>query len=313
MIENPIHQADDGGADAALWSAVERRDPRADGQFVYSVRSTGVYCRPVCRGRLPLRRNVSFHASPIAAEEAGFRPCKRCRPDLSADAQPNWDQIEVSLNRDGYAVLSNIVSARDCARLIAAYDEPERYRSKVVMARHGFGQGEYQYFRYPLPDRITDLRAGLYPPLAAIANRWAAALGQPTTFPTDHPGYLERCHAAGQTKPTPLVLKYGRGDHNRLHQDLYGEHVFPLQATCLLSRPGRDFTGGEFVLSEQRPRQQTRVEVAPVERGDLIVFPVNTRPVHGARGVYRATMRHGVSRVRTGTRFALGIIFHDAA
>ncbi|MCG8443004.1 MAG: 2OG-Fe(II) oxygenase, partial [Caulobacterales bacterium] len=187
------------------------------------------------------------------------------------------------------------------------------FRSRVVMARHGFGEGEYQYFAYPLPERVAALRAALYPPLAAIANGWRETLGEEGRFPSDHAAFLARRHGAGQRRATPLLLTYGPGDHNRLHQDLYGEHVFPLQAAVLLSRPGRDFTGGEFVLAEQRPRQQTRVEVVPLERGDAVIFPVRHRPVAGARGPYRATMRHGVSRVRSGQRRVLGIIFHDAA
>jgi hypothetical protein len=183
----------------------------------------------------------------------------------------------------------------------------------VVMSRHGFGRGEYRYLAYPHPDLVADLRAGLYPPLAAIANRWNATLGVAASFPADHADFLARCAAAGQTRPTPLLLRYGPGDYNCLHQDLYGEHVFPLQVAILLSEPDRDFTGGEFVLTEQRPRLQSRVEVVPLRQGDAVVFPVHHRPVHGARGPTRVNLRHGVSRLRSGHRHTLGVIFHDAA
>jgi hypothetical protein len=180
------------------------------------------------------------------------------------------------------------------------------------MARHGFGRGEYKYFAYPLPARIAALRTALYPPLAAIANRWNAAMGIAVAFPDEHRVFLERCHAAGQTKPTPLLLQYGPGDYNCLHQDLYGEHVFPLQVAILLSTPGTDFSGGEFVLTEQRPRMQSRAEVVPLRQGEAVIFPVHHRPVQGTRGIYRVTMRHGVSRLRSGQRHTVGIIFHDA-
>jgi hypothetical protein len=180
------------------------------------------------------------------------------------------------------------------------------------MGRHGFGRGEYRYYAYPLPDLVATLRQGLYPPLAAIANRWNATLGEPVRYPPDHADYLARCHAAGQTRPTPLVLRYGEGDYNCLHQDLYGAEVFPLQVAVLLSEPGRDFTGGEFVLTEQRPRMQSRAEVAPLTQGDALIFPVHHRPVTGSRGPYRVNLRHGVSRLRSGRRHTLGVIFHDA-
>jgi uncharacterized protein len=225
----------------------------------------------------------------------------------------NWDRLAADLDAHGAAVIPGLLAPQACKALIAAYAEPGRFRSRVVMARHGYGQGEYQYLAYPLPGVVETLRAGLYPPLAGIATRWAEALGEPRRFPADHAAYLEACHAAGQSRPTPLLLKYGPGDYNRLHQDLYGELVFPLQLTVLLSHPGEDFTGGEFVLTEQRPRMQSRAEVVPLAQGDAVIFPVRHRPGEGSRGAYRLTMRHGVSRLRSGERYTLGIIFHDAA
>jgi hypothetical protein len=200
----------------------------------------------------------------------------------------------------------------ECAALAANYSRDELFRGRVIMARHGFGRGEYKYFDYPLPEPVVVLRAGLYPQLAGIANRWNEAMGIEAHYPAEHAQFLERCHQAGQTKATPLLLEYREGDYNCLHQDLYGEHVFPLQATFLLSEPGRDFTGGEFVLTEQRPRMQSRPQVIPLGLGDGVVFAVNQRPVRGTRGTYRVTMRHGVSRIRSGRRQTLGIIFHDA-
>ncbi len=222
------------------------------------------------------------------------------------------DAVEAELNAHGYAVLRDVLSADKCVALAASYANDELFRSRVVMARHGFGQGEYKYFAYPLPELVARLRTELYPALAEVANRWNEALGMSATFPARHAEYLERCHAAGQTRPTPLLLKYQPGDYNCLHQDLYGEHVFPLQVAFLLSEPGRDFSGGEFVLTEQRPRMQSRVEVVPLRQGDGVVFPVHHRPVKGTKGVYRVNMRHGVSRVRSGERYTMGIIFHDA-
>ncbi len=196
--------------------------------------------------------------------------------------------------------------------MAALYDGGAAFRSRVVMSRHGFGRGEYQYFAYPLPDPVQALRAALYPRLAPLANRWNDRMGIGVRYPADHAGFLARCHAAGQLRPTPLLLRYGPEDYNCLHQDLYGEHVFPLQAAVLLSQPGRDFTGGEFVLTEQRPRMQSRAEVAPLTQGDLIVFAVHHRPVTGTRGAYRVNLRHGVSRIRSGARHTLGVIFHNA-
>ena len=225
----------------------------------------------------------------------------------------DWDRVGAELDACGCAVVPGLLAPRQCALFAAAYADDALFRSRVVMERHGFGRGEYRYYAYPLPDELARLRASLYPPLARIANRWQTALGLAEAYPAEHAHYLARCHAAGQTKPTPLLLQYGAGDYNCLHQDLYGEHVFPLQVAVLLSRPGEDFSGGEFVLTEQRPRMQSREEVVPLAQGDAIVFPVHTRPVQGTRGVYRVNMRHGVSRVRSGHRHTLGIIFHDAA
>jgi hypothetical protein len=228
-------------------------------------------------------------------------------------ARYGWDEVGAELDLHGCWVLPALLDAGECRAASKLYDSDGLFRSRVVMAKHGFGRGEYKYFSYPLPPMIAELRTALYPELAAIANRWSGALGRGESFPADHASYLARCHAAGQTRPTPLLLKYGAGDYNCLHQDLYGEHVFPLQVAVLLSEPGRDFAGGEFALTEQRPRMQSRVEVVPLGQGDGVIFPVHHRPVEGARGTYRVVMRHGVSRIRSGQRFALGIIFHDAA
>lgn len=221
--------------------------------------------------------------------------------------------IADDLNRHGCAVVPGLLSAQECDEAAAWYDEEARFRSRIVMARHGFGSGEYQYFARPLPDLVGRLRTALYPPLARIANRWNDDLGVARRFPEDHEALLAECRAAGQERPTPLLLRYRAGDYNCLHQDVYGDLVFPLQMAVLLSEPGRDFTGGEFVLTEQRPRMQSRAEVVPLGRGDAVVFPVRERPVQGRRGVYRVKLRHGVSRIRSGLRHTLGIIFHDAA
>ena len=225
----------------------------------------------------------------------------------------DWEGVAAQLDADGFAVLPRLLTAEECAALAALYDGEGRFRSKVVMARHGFGQGEYKYFDYPLPDLLARLRTALYARLAPIANRWHEAMALPVRFPARHAEFVKRCHADGQTRPTPLVLRYGPGDYNALHQDLYGEHVFPLQVAILLSRPVADFEGGEFVLTEQRPRMQSRAAVVPLGQGDGVVFAVNSRPVQGSRGTYRTKMRHGVSTVRSGRRHTLGIIFHDAA
>ena len=230
------------------------------------------------------------------------------KPTLAVD----WDAVAQSLDAYGCAVVGPLLSLEQCVALASLYAADTPFRSRVIMARHGFGRGEYKYFSYPLPEPVEALRTALYPPLAQIANRWNAAMGIDTRYPDNHAAYLARCHKAGQVRPTPLLLRYGEGDYNCLHQDLYGEHVFPLQATVLLSRPGGDFTGGEFVLTEQRPRMQSRAEVVPLEQGQAVIFPVHHRPVQGTRGIYRVTMRHGVSRLRSGCRHTLGIIFHDA-
>lgn len=224
----------------------------------------------------------------------------------------DWPQVAQDLDTHGCAVIPRLLDATACDALGERYDAPAGFRSTVIMARHGFGRGEYRYFAYPLPSPVAELRAGLYPPLAEIANRWNAALDEPSHYPAAYAEFLARCHAAGQTRPTPLLLRYGPGDYNCLHQDLYGEHVFPLQVAVLLSEPGRDFEGGEFVLTEQRPRMQSRAEVVPLRQGDAVVFPVRYRPVQGTRGVYRVSLRHGVSRLRSGRRHTLGVIFHDA-
>jgi hypothetical protein len=234
---------------------------------------------------------------------------KACEVRISALP---WGEISADLDAHGAALIPGLLDAGACAAVAGWYGEDRLFRSTVVMGRHGFGRGEYRYLRYPLPDLVESLRTAFYPPLAAIANRWNATLGEPVRFPPTHAEFLARCHAAGQTRPTPLVLRYGPGDYNCLHQDLYGEHVFPLQVAVLLSEPGGDFTGGEFVLTEQRPRMQSRAEVVPLRQGDAVVFPVRDRPVVGARGPYRVALRHGVSRLRAGCRYTLGLIFHDA-
>ena len=233
--------------------------------------------------------------------------------DIEARVQGlDWTGVCARLDGQGWAMLEGLLTGGECETIAGLYQHDDRFRSRVVMARHGFGRGEYKYFGHPLPGIVADLRAALYPRLVPIANRWSAALGSAVRYPVAHAEYLERCHRAGQTRPTPLLLQYEAGDYNCLHQDLYGEHAFPLQVTILLAEPERDFTGGEFVLTEQRPRMQSRAEVVPLRRGDAVVFPVRHRPVEGTRGAYRVTLRHGVSRVRTGRRHTLGLIFHDA-
>lgn len=225
----------------------------------------------------------------------------------------DWPALAAALDVEGWAVVPGLLDGAECDGLAARYDAAEGFRSHVVMARHGFGRGEYRYFAYPLPGPVAALRSALYARLAPVANRWHERMGIDVRFPARHEDFLARCHAAGQARPTPLLLDYGPGDYNCLHQDLYGEHVFPLQAAVLLSAPGADFTGGEFVLTEQRPRMQSRAMVVPLGKGDAVLFAVNARPVKGSRGDYRAAMRHGVSALRSGRRRVLGIILHDAA
>jgi hypothetical protein len=232
--------------------------------------------------------------------------------DMQVIGSLNWDAISAELDAYGAVVIGPLLSTDECRTLVDGYDREELYRSRVVMARHGFGRGEYKYFASPLPSPIAELRESLYTHLAGIANRWNQAMGIDVRYPGEHEAFLERCHQAGQTKPTPLILKYDTGDYNCLHQDIYGEHVFPLQVAFLLSKPGEEFTGGEFTLTEQRPRMQSRVEVVPLDQGMGVIFPVHHRPVKGSRGTYRVNMRHGVSRIRGGQRFTMGIIFHDA-
>ncbi|RCW78528.1 2OG-Fe(II) oxygenase [Paracoccus lutimaris] len=228
-------------------------------------------------------------------------------------ADHDWAAFAAAMDGHGAAVLPGVLSAQECRALAALYPHEAHFRSHIRMARHGFGRGEYRYFRYPLPDLLGGLRSAFWPHLAGLANDWNARMGLARRYPDQHADFLRQCHDAGQTRPTPLLLQYGPGDYNCLHQDLYGDLVFPMQVAILLSEPGRDFTGGEFVLTEQRPRMQSRVEVVPLCQGDAVVFAVHNRPVSGSRGSYRVTMRHGVSRIREGQRHVAGIIFHDAA
>lgn len=225
----------------------------------------------------------------------------------------DWDRIACALDAHGWARLPALLSGERCDKFIDLYGDEVRFRKRVVMARHGYGRGEYRYFAYPLPPLVAQLRAGLYRRLVPMANRWNDRMGIAQIFPDDHAGFVERCHGSGQDLPTPLLLKYGPDDYNCLHQDLYGEHVFPLQVAILLSAPGDDFEGGDFILTEQRPRMQSRAEVVPLTKGDAVIFAVHNRPVAGMRGSYRVNMRHGVGTVRSGRRYTMGIIFHDAA
>jgi uncharacterized protein len=224
----------------------------------------------------------------------------------------DWIAIGKHLDDNGWAVLSNLLSPDECGSIASLYTADDVFRSHIIMARHGFGRGEYKYFSYPLPEIIANQRTALYPRLAPIANRWNESMGIDVRYPPAHAEFIKRCHQAGQTRPTPLLLQYVAGDYNCLHQDLYGEHVFPLQVAILLSEPDRDFTGGEFVLTEQRPRMQSRAAVVPLRQGDAVVFAVHNRPVQGTRGTYRVNLRHGVSQIRSGQRHTVGIIFHDA-
>jgi uncharacterized protein len=341
MVRTPMQSRDHltPVTDATRWAAVVEKNSRFDGSFVYSVATTGVYCRPSCPARPAKRMNVRFHATCAEAQAAGFRPCKRCKPtgDWSVEsnlkrkrsetfvlesasslrieqraAATDWSAINAALDADGFAIITGLLDPQACGAIARLYPQDNGFRSHIHMARHGFGRGEYKYYAYPLPDVVGALRTALYPSLASIANRWNEALSEKSRFPLRHSDFLKRCHDAGQTRPTPLLLKYEAGDYNCLHQDLYGEHVFPLQTAILLSEPGEDFTGGEFVIIEQRPRMQSRASVIPLRRGDAVVFAVHHRPVRGARGSYRVNLRHGVSTVRSGNRYTLGIIFHDA-
>jgi hypothetical protein len=223
-----------------------------------------------------------------------------------------WERVYRELDAEGNAVIKDLMSPDECDKIRALYDKDDLFRSNIVMERHGFGRGEYRYFSYPLPDLITTLRTSLYPHLVPIENRWNESMRIDVRYPSTHAEYIQRCHNAGQKKPAPLLLKYGTDDYNCLHQDLYGEHVFPLQIAVLLSEPNKDFTGGEFVMTEQRPRMQSRPMVVPLRKGDGVVFAVNHRPVQGKKSVYRVNLRHGVSRLQSGSRYTLGIIFHDA-
>jgi len=223
-----------------------------------------------------------------------------------------WEQAAQNLDAEGNAIIEGVLSLDECDSIRVLYEQENLFRSKVVMERHGFGRGEYRYFSYPLPRLIATLRTSVYPHLVSLANRWNEAMRINVRYPGTHAEFIDRCHQAGQDKPTPLLLKYGMDDYNCLHQDLYGEHVFPLQLAILLSEPGKDFTGGEFVMTEQRPRMQSRPMVVPLRKGDGVVFAVNNRPVTGRKSVYRVNLRHGVSRLRSGSRYTLGIIFHDA-
>ena len=247
--------------------------------------------------------------------QSNLSPQVAARPSTSIEgriAALDWNRIQSDLAERGYATTGRLLTAAECSRMVADYESEARFRSRVVMAQHGFGRGEYKYFRYPLPEIIAHLRPALYEHLAPIANRWENLLGGSDRYPSSHSDFLDRCRDAGQSRPTPLLLHYEKDDYNCLHQDVYGEVFFPLQVTFLLSTAGRDFTGGEFLLAEQRPRMQSRAEVVPLVRGEGVVFAGRHRPAQGTRGAYRVTLRHGVSRVRSGRRFTLGVIFHDA-
>jgi uncharacterized protein len=233
-------------------------------------------------------------------------------PCLAGVEAIDWGAVAAGLDSQGHAVVERLLEPAQCRSLAELYRQDSAFRSRVVMSRHGYGRGEYRYFSYPLPDFVAQLRGALYPRLAPIANRWNELLKTDVRYPTQHAEFLARCAGAGQSRPTPLLLQYAAGDYNCLHQDLYGEHVFPLQVAVLLSQPGDEFTGGEFILTEQRPRMQSRAEVVPLRRGDAVIFAVHHRPMQGVRGMYRVNMRHGVSRIRSGNRHTLGIIFHDA-
>lgn len=246
----------------------------------------------------------------VLSKEPRFNPVA-AQPAVACSEALDWERVRKDLDEQGCAILSNVLSAKECRALASLYPDDGLFRSRIVMARHGFGRGEYKYFSYPLPDVIQGLRTALYRRLAPVANQWNLTMRIDPRYPEEHRDFVQRCHDAGQRRPTPLLLQYGAGDYNCLHQDLYGEHVFPIQVAFLLSEPEIDFTGGEFVLTEQRPRMQSRPEVVPLRQGDGVAFAVHHRPVQGTRGSYRVNLRHGVSRLRSGQRHTLGIIFHD--
>ena len=309
---------DYGCEDDARWRSVERRDAEADGHFWTCVRTTRIYCRPSCPAR-PHRKNVFFVDRRAEAEAAGYRPCKRCRPDRWVGGSIaerirdiDWAQISDQLLDQGWSRLGAFLSAEECDALIEGYEEEEFYRSTVVMGRYGFGAGEYKYFGERPPKLVATLRERLYEKLVPAAHEWSERLGRDPVWPKKHRDLRQRCAESGQVRPTSLIVKYGPGDYNRLHRDLYGDLVFPYQVVILLSEPGEEFEGGELVLTEQRPRMQSRAEVVPLLRGEAVVIAVNDRPVQGAKRIYRGVMRHGVATVRSGSRYALGIIFHDA-
>jgi hypothetical protein len=272
--------------------------------------------RPAAEGRGGVTLGEAEHGR-VGVRGAGPGEADRAAAHSGAQyldrvAALDWSKLSIELDNQGSALVERLLEPEECRFLAALYPQDSRFRSRVVMSRHGFGRGEYKYFSYPLPDTVSELRTALYPRLAPIANRWHESLGIAVRYPTQHAEFLARCAQAGQTRPTPLLLQYEAGDYNCLHQDLYGEHVFPLQVAILLSQPEKDFTGGEFVITEQRPRMQSRPEVVPLRQGDAVIFAVHHRPVKGTRGMYRVNLRHGVSRVRSGHRHTLGIIFHDA-
>jgi hypothetical protein len=270
----------------------------------------------ICTSKLALRapRNdgLIFREFSMSVAKRTTSPFASSSDIASRVDAIDWRRAIADLDAAGCALLENLLSPGECHAIASLYPHDTHFRSRIVMGSHGFGRGEYKYFSYPLPPLIESLRPTLYAKLRGLANRWNEAMGIDIRYPEAHGAFLKRCHDAGQTKPTPLLLQYGAGDYNCLHQDLYGEHVFPLQVAILLSEPGRDFTGGEFVLTEQRPRMQSRPEVALLGQGDAVVFAAHHRPVQGTRGVYRVNLRHGVSRVRSGHRHTLGVIFHDA-
>jgi hypothetical protein len=258
-----------------------------------------------------VRVKTLYESDELSSPEASVRLPNETHA-VSQVESLDWHGIVDELNQSGNALLKSILTARDCEALTSLYASDEYFRSRVVMSRHGFGRGEYKYFNYPLPDIVQGLRTSLYKLLAPVANQWNQQMGMDIRYPAKHADFIKRCHKAGQLRPTPLLLQYGAGDYNCLHQDLYGEHVFPIQVAFLLSESEKDFTGGEFVLTEQRPRMQSRAEVVPLRQGDGVAFAVHHRPVHGTRGSYRVSLRHGVSRVRSGQRYTIGVIFHDA-